>query len=86
MKNADLVQLLKDEKARTVKIGIETSKSLELIKTLQDAIANADDVAPEVEQAANDLATQLGVVDDLVPDAPEPGDSNVPEPGDSNVG
>lgn len=55
------------------KIGSETSTSLTLIKQLQDEIANSGNTIPQsVVDKVNALATQLQVVDDLVPDAPPP--------------
>lgn len=51
------------------KIGTETSKSLDLIKTLQATVANQTDASQELQDAADALETQLTVVDNLVPDA-----------------
>ena len=51
------------------KIGVETDKSLKLIKDLQDAVNNQTNATPELIDAANALAAQLKIVDDKVPDA-----------------
>lgn len=53
------------------KIGGETSKSLQMIKALQDQIA-AGAALPELSAAVDKLAAQLQTVDDIVPDAPTP--------------
>src|SRR5437879_1364217 len=51
------------------KIGVETDKSLQLIKDLQAAVNNQTNATPELIDAANALAAQLKIVDDKVPDA-----------------
>lgn len=60
--------------AQVGKIGTETSASLAMIKTLQDQIAaliaGGSKIPQSVVDKINALATQLQVVDDLVPDAP----------------
>jgi peptidoglycan hydrolase CwlO-like protein len=66
------------------KVGAETDKSLQLIKDLQDALANQTNASPELVDAVAALTTQVGTlstsvgaakaavqaVDDKVPDAP----------------
>jgi uncharacterized membrane protein YdfJ with MMPL/SSD domain len=51
------------------KIGVETDKSLQLIKDLQAAVDNQTNASPELIDATNALAAQLKIVDDKVPDA-----------------
>jgi ABC-type transporter Mla subunit MlaD len=54
------------------KIGVETDKSLQLIKDLQTAVDNQTNASPELIDATNALAAQLKIVDDKVPDAQVP--------------
>jgi chromosome segregation ATPase len=68
------------------KIGTETDKSLQLIKDLQTAVDNQTNATPELIDATNALASQVGVVstavtgakakvqavDDKIPDAVPP--------------
>jgi hypothetical protein len=54
------------------KIGTESSKSLVLITQLQGEIVAGQVVPQATVDKLNALATQLQVVDDLVPDAPTP--------------
>jgi sugar-specific transcriptional regulator TrmB len=54
------------------KIGVETDKSLQLIKDLQAAVNNQTNASPELIDATNALAAQLKIVDDKVPDAAPP--------------
>jgi ribosomal protein RSM22 (predicted rRNA methylase) len=54
------------------KIGVETDKSLQLIKDLQTAVDNQTNATPELIDAANALAAQLKIVDDKVPDTLPP--------------
>lgn len=62
-------QKLQELATKVAKIGDETAKSLELIKTLKDAQANAGNTSPEVDAATAALEAQLSKVDDMVPDA-----------------
>lgn len=67
---AELTKQVNDLTTKVNKIGTETAKSLELIKTLQDVIANGPPVTPELQAAVDALATQLQTVDDMTPDVP----------------
>jgi uncharacterized protein (DUF2344 family) len=69
MTQDELVQQLKDDSAKIIKIGTETRSLLTKVQELLDQIA-AGTVKQEVTDAAADVQTQLGIVDDLVPDAP----------------
>ena len=58
--------------AQADKIGGETRTLLTRIEDLLVQLANAANVTPELQAAADALKAQLTVVDELVPDAPEP--------------
>lgn len=65
---AEVVAQVNSLKDIVNKIGVETDKSLQLIKDLQDALANQTNASPELVEAVEALAAQLKVVDDKVPD------------------
>lgn len=66
----ELATQVRDLGKQVEKIGGESSKSLEMLASLQDIIKNGPPVTPELQAAVDGLAAQLKVVDDLVPDAP----------------
>lgn len=68
----EVVQQLNAAKAQAEKIGGETRTLLTRIEDLLAQLANAANVTPELQAAADAVTEQLAVVDDLVPDAPAP--------------
>lgn len=67
----ELVSSINALTANVAKIGTETRTLLQRITDLEQAIVNGAPVSPEVLEALAALQTQVGVVDALVPDAPE---------------
>jgi septal ring factor EnvC (AmiA/AmiB activator) len=67
---AEVTAQLTATQAQVAKIGVETRTLLEKITELQAAIDNQNNVSPELQAAADALAAQVKVVDDLVPDSP----------------
>lgn len=67
---SELAAQLTTVTAQVTKIGGETRTLLTKIQELTDALANQPGVTPELQAAADALAAQVAVVDDLVPDAP----------------
>ncbi len=71
---SELVTQIKTLSTQVAKIGDESQKSLDMIADLKKQIDAGGTITPELQQAVADLATQLQVVDDKVPDAtPTPG-------------
>lgn len=66
---AELTTVIAANTARLVKIGTETTTLIALVEELRALIAQGN-VTPELQAAVEALAVQVGVVDDLVPDAP----------------
>lgn len=69
MTQDELVAQLQADSAQIIKIGNETRSLLTKIQELLDQIANQP-VPDAVTAAAADVQAQLGIVDNLVPDAP----------------
>ena len=67
---AEHAQALKDVTAAIAKIGTESSKTLQKVTELEEALANQGNTSPEVDAAMQALKDQVTLVDDLVPDAP----------------
>jgi len=66
---AELAQQLRDIKDQNEKARVEI---LAKIAALEDALANAGNTTPEVDQAVADLKASVQTDDDLNPDAPTP--------------
>lgn len=69
-KQADLAADMATVTAQIAKIGVESTATLQKVKDLEDALANQDNVSPELQNAFDALKAQVTVVDDLIPDAP----------------
>jgi hypothetical protein len=57
-------------KDQVAKIATETSATLAKVVALEEALANAGGVSPEVRAAFEELKAQVILVDELIPDAP----------------
>jgi chromosome segregation ATPase len=57
---------------KLAKIGEETKTLLKTVDDLKTALDAAGAVTPELQAAVDAVATQAGVIDDLVPDQPVP--------------
>lgn len=70
---AQLTEQLAEVSAAVVKIGNETTATLTQVNALQaqvdELLANAGAVTPELKAAVDSLAAQVKIVDDLIPDA-----------------
>lgn len=55
---------------QVAKIGEESKITLQKVIDLEAALANQDNVSPELQAAVDELKQQVQVVDDLVADAP----------------
>jgi len=69
---AELAAQLNTVAAQVQKIGQESTKTLEKVQELEDALANQDDVSPELQAAFDGLKAQVQTVDDLVVDTTVP--------------
>ena len=67
----ELVTSINALAANVAKIGTETRALLQRIADLEAAIAAGGPVLPAVTEALAALQAQVGIVDGLVPDAPE---------------
>lgn len=75
--------------AQVQKIGAESSATLDKVRQLEEALANAGGIPQDVQDAFEELKAQVKVVDDLVADAaptdpttptdPAPVDPNAPQ-------
>lgn len=64
---AELAQQLRDVTAQNEKARVEI---LAKIAALEEALANAGQTTPEVDEALANLKASVQVDDDIVPDAP----------------
>lgn len=74
---------------KVAKIGTESTKTLEKVAELEAALANQDNVSPELQTAFDNLKAQVTVVDDLIPDTPGTGEEGPISPnpaGDTGSG
>lgn len=69
---AELAADLQKVSDQVAKIGTETSTLLQKVADLEAALAAGGPVTAEVQAAVDALKAQVQVVDDLVPDAPQP--------------
>lgn len=67
-KQSEIVAQLGESAKQIEKITNETRSLITKIETLQAAVDNQDNASPELVAASAAVATQLSVVDDLVPD------------------
>lgn len=67
---ADLAAGMQSLTEQVTKIGVETAATLQKVADLEAALANADNVSPEVQAAFDALKAQVQKTDDLVPDQP----------------
>jgi DNA-binding protein H-NS len=65
---AELKQQIEDLTVQVVKIGTETDGLKQLVTDLEEALAAAGTVAPEVQAAFDALKASVQAVDDLVAD------------------
>lgn len=68
---AQLAEQLNTVTAQIAKIGTESTKTLQKVTELEEALANQDSVSPALQTAFDNLKAQVTVVDDLIPDAQE---------------
>lgn len=71
-KQSDLAQEMATITAQVAKIGEESKATLQKVADLEAALASQDNVTPELQAAFDALKSQVTVVDDLIPDAPQP--------------
>lgn len=55
--------------ASVQKIGTESTATLDKVRQLEEALANAGNIPQDVQDAFEELKAQVKVVDDLVADA-----------------
>lgn len=70
MKQSELAEQMNEQTAKIAKIGTESTKTLEKVALLEEALNNQDNVSPELQAAFDNLKAQVTVVDDLIPDVP----------------
>jgi len=73
MGQASITQDIKTVTAQLVKIGAESTITLQKVADLEVALGNQDNASQELTDAVAALKTQAQVVDDLTPDAPAAG-------------
>lgn len=66
----EIAQQLTTLTAQIVKIGTETSITLQKVADLEAALGNQEGVTPELQAAFDALKLSIQNVDDLIPDAP----------------
>jgi septal ring factor EnvC (AmiA/AmiB activator) len=76
MTQAELAEQMNEQTAKITKIGTESTKTLEKVAELEEALNNQDNVSPELQAAFDNLKAQVTVVDDLIPDAPVEGENS----------
>lgn len=67
MKQSELATELGNIKTQLAKVGTEVLGKLAALET---ALANQENVTPEVEAALAELKTSVSAIDGLIPDAP----------------
>lgn len=65
---AEVAAELRAAMATIEKIGTETDKLIQTVKDLEAAVGNQTGASPELLEALADVKTQLGILDDKVPD------------------
>lgn len=66
----DLAAEINKVSEQIAKIKTESTATLQKVSDLEQALANQDNVSPELQQAFDNLKAQVQTVDDLIPDAP----------------
>lgn len=66
----DLAAQVTEVTAQVAKIKTETQATLTKVTELETALANQDNVSPELQAAFDGLKAQVIAVDELIPDAP----------------
>lgn len=69
---AEVVEKINASNEKLGKIIVEEKKLIDLVQELKDALAAQPQATPELEQAVDNMANQIGVLDDQVPDAVDP--------------
>lgn len=64
----DIAQGINTLTTQVGKIGAESTKTLQKVTDLEAALANQDNVSPELQSAFDALKAQVQTVDDLIPD------------------
>jgi uncharacterized protein (DUF3084 family) len=77
---AELAAQLNTVATQVGKIGQESTKTLEKVQELEEALANQDNVSPELQTAFDNLKSQVQTVDDLVVDTTIPPTEEPEEP------
>lgn len=72
MKQTELAAEMTVLTEKVAKIGTESTKTLEKVAELEEALNNQDNVSPELKTAFDNLKAQVTVVDDLIPDVTTP--------------
>lgn len=67
---AELAAQLNEVTTQVGKIKTETQATLTKVSELEAALANQDNVSPELQTAFDNLKAQVIAVDELIPDAP----------------
>lgn len=67
---AEMAQQMNAVTEQLGKIATESAATVRKVAELEQALANAGNVTPELQAAFDALKAQVQVVDDLVPDAP----------------
>lgn len=80
MKQSEMAEQLNEQTAKIAKIGTESTKTLERVTELEEALANQDNVSPALQTAFDNLKAQVTVVDDLIPDVTPPVEPPAEEP------
>lgn len=78
---AEIAQGLTTLTAQVAKVGAESTKTLQKVTDLEAALANQDNVSPELQSAFDALKAQVQAVDDLIPDVPAPDQPAPPTEG-----
>lgn len=76
---AELAQQLNQVATQVSKIGEESTKTLQKVEELEEALNNQDNVSPELQTAFDNLKAQVQTVDDLVVDTTVPTDPTEPQ-------
>lgn len=66
---AELAAQLTEVTNQVAKIKTETQATLTKVTELETALANQDNVSPELQTAFDNLKAQVIAVDELIPDA-----------------
>lgn len=70
LKQSELAVELTALTATVGKIKAEVTTTLEKVSTLEEALANQENVTPELQAAFDELKASVTTVDELIPDTP----------------